>query len=160
MVNGTGSGGQSSAQPRASIQGFGGTTVRPSVSSRSEVGSSGTQGNQRPQWTQTRIFAMTSGEAQANPNIVSSTMIIFGIPARILFDTGSSRSFVSTTFALHTNREFVPLKNKLVVNTPLGKQIIRTSVFKGCEVVVEGVVLKANLIPLEMIDFDIILGMD
>ena len=102
---------------------------------------------------------MISGEAQANLDTVTGIMTIFGTPARILFDTGS-RSFVSTTFALHANRELVPLKNKLVVNTPLGEQIFRTSVFKGCEVVVEGVVLKANLIPLEMIDFDVILGMD
>ena len=103
---------------------------------------------------------MTSGETQANPNSVIGTMIVFGTPGRILFDTGSSRSFVSTTFALHANRELVLLKNKLVVNTPLGKQILRTSVFKGCEVVVEEVVLKVNLIPLEMTDFDVILGMD
>ena len=32
--------------------------------------------------------------------------------------------------------------------------------FKGSEVVVEGMVLKANLIPLKMSDFDMILGMD
>ena len=85
------------------------------VFSRSEVGSFGTQGNQRPQMTQTRIFAMTSGETQANLDTVIGTMIVLGTSARILFDTGSSRSFVSTTFALHANRELVPLKNKLVV---------------------------------------------
>ena len=38
--------------------------------------------------------------------------------------------------------------------------MLKTSVFKGCEVVVEGIVLKANLIPLEMLDFDVILSMD
>ena len=102
---------------------------------------------------------MTSGEVQANPDTVTGIMIVFGIPAQILFDTRSSRSFVSTTFALHANRELVPLKNKLVVNTPLGKQILRTSIFKGCEIVVEGVVLKANLIPLKMTNFDVILRM-
>ena len=37
MLSGTGLGGQSFAQPRAPVQGFGGTTVRPSVSSPSEV---------------------------------------------------------------------------------------------------------------------------
>ena len=37
---------------------------------------------------------------------------------------------------------------------------MRTFVLKGCEVVVEGIVLKANLIPLEMLDFDVILSMD
>ena len=30
----------------------------------------------------------------------------------------------------------------------------------GCEVLVESVILKVNLIPLEMHDFDVILGMD
>ena len=32
--------------------------------------------------------------------------------------------------------------------------------FKSCEILVEGIVLKANLIPLEMSDFDVILGID
>ena len=33
-------------------------------------------------------------------------------------------------------------------------------VFKGCEILVEDVILKENLIPLEMHDFDVILDMD
>ena len=48
----------------------------------------------------------------------------------------------------------------LVVTTPMEEQILRTLVFKGCEILVEGVVLKANLIPLEMSDFDVILEMN
>ena len=32
--------------------------------------------------------------------------------------------------------------------------------YKGCEVLIDGVVLEANLIPLEMSDFYVILGMD
>ena len=123
------------------------------------MGSSGTQGNQRSQTTQTRIFSLTSKEAQANLDTVTDIMIVFDTPTRILFDTGSSRSFISTTFALHANRELVSLKNKLIVNTPLGEQILHTSIFKGCEIVVRRIVLKANFILLE-IDFDIILGMD
>ena len=82
------------------------------------------------------------------------------MPARVLFDSGSSRSFVSSSFTLYANQELAPLKNKLVVITPLGEQILRTLVFKGYEVLVGGVVLKANLIPLEMTYFDVILGMD
>ena len=46
------------------------------------------------------------------------------------------------------------------MTTPLGERILRTSVFKGCKILVEDAVLKANLIQLEMTDFDIILGMD
>ena len=54
----------------------------------------------------------------------------------------------------------VRLKSKLVVTTLLGEQILRTSMFKGCEILVEGVVLKANLIPLEMSNFDVIWGIN
>ena len=77
-----------------------------------------------------------------------------------MFDSEASTSFISTLFSLHANRELTPLKNKLIVTTPLGERILRTSMFEGCEVSVECVVLKANRTPLEMSDFDVILGMD
>ena len=103
---------------------------------------------------------MTADETQANSDSVTGIIYVFGKPERVLFDSGASRSFISTSFALHANRELTPLKNKLIVTTPLGERIVRTFGFKGCEVMVEGIVLKANLIPLEMSDFDVILGMN
>ena len=120
----------------------------------------GTQGAQQPQRTQTRIFAMITNEAQANPDTVIGIMFVFDTPARVLFDSESSRSFVSSSFALHDDRELSSVKSKLVVTTPLGEQILRTSMFKGCEILVECVMLKANIIPLEMFDFDVIMGID
>ena len=119
-----------------------------------------TQEVQRPQRIQTHIFAMTTDEAQANLETKIGIMFIFSIPARVLFDFGSNRSFISSSFALHADRDLSPLKNKLIVTTPLREQILHTSVFKGCEILIEGVVLKTNLIPLEMSDFDVIIGMD
>ena len=103
---------------------------------------------------------MTADEAQANPNIMTGIMFVFGTPVRVLFYFRSSRSFISSSFALHADRDLSLLKNKLVVTTLLGKQILHTLVFKGCEIPVEGVVLKANLIPLEMSNFDVILRMN
>ena len=103
---------------------------------------------------------MIANEAQANLDTMINIMIVLGTPARVLFDFGSSRLFVSSSFALHADQDLSSLKSKLVVTTPLGEQIVRTSVFKSYEILMEGVVLKANLIPLEMSDFDVILGMD
>ena len=80
---------------------------------------------------------MTTDETQANLDIVIGTMFIFGTPVKVLFDSRSSRSFVNTVFALHTDRKLVPIKNKLMVTTTLGEQIFRTSVFKGFEILVE-----------------------
>ena len=59
---------------------------------------------QRPQRTQTCIFAMIVDEAQANLDSVTSIIFVFGEPARVLFDFEASRSFISTSFALHANR--------------------------------------------------------
>ena len=103
---------------------------------------------------------MTANEAQANPDIVIGIMFVFGTPARVLFYSGSNRLFVSSSFALHIDWELSLLKNKLVVTTPLEEQILCTSIFKGCEIVVESLELKTNLIPLEISDFDVIIGMD
>ena len=64
---------------------------------------------------------MTTGEAEVNPDFVIGVMFVFDTPTRILFDTRSSQSFICTTFALHANRELVPLKNKLIVTMPLGE---------------------------------------
>ena len=161
MSNTIASMGQTLDQPRALALGSGRSARRLSSSIKSAAGSSSRiQSTQRPQRTQTRIFAMTADEAQANPNSITSIIFVFGEPTWVLFDSGASRSFISTSFALHANRELTLLKNKLIVTTPLGERILRTSMFKGCEVVVEGMVLKTNLIPLEMSDFDVILRMD
>ena len=63
---------------------------------------------------------MTVGEAQASLDTVIGIMLIFGTPARVLFNFGSSKSFVSSSFALHVNRKLALLKHKLVVTTSLG----------------------------------------
>ena len=62
---------------------------------------------------------MTADEAQANLDTVTSTMFVFGTPTRVLFNFGFNRSFVNFAFALYAGRELAPLKNKLVVTTPL-----------------------------------------
>ena len=73
-----------------------------------------TQGVQRPQKTQTYIFVMTMDKARANSDIMTGRMFVFSTPARVLFYSRSS-SFVSSSFALHVDRELSSLKNKLVV---------------------------------------------
>ena len=122
LLSNTGSVGQSLVQPSTSVQSFGRLAVRSAGLSRSMVGSSfGTQGVQQPQRTQTRIFAMTIDEAKANPETVTCIMFVFGTPTRVLFNSGSSRSFVSSSFALHADQDLSPIKSKLVVTTPLGE---------------------------------------
>ena len=84
------------------VQGVGWLVVQPTIAPKSETRSS--FGAQRSQArARTRIFVMTIDEAQANSNTVTGIMIVFGLPARVLFDSRSSISFISTSFALHAN---------------------------------------------------------
>ena len=47
----------------------------------------------------------------------------------------------------------------MVVSTPLGKNINIDEIYKGVILYIEGVKLRVDLMPLELYDFDLILGM-
>jgi len=48
----------------------------------------------------------------------------------------------------------------MVVSTPLGKNIKINEVYKGVILNIEGAELRADLMPLALDDFDLMLGMD
>ena len=89
MSNTTTSVGQTLGQPKALAASLGRTTGRPSSLIKSVTESSSrAQSILRPQRTQTRIFVMTTDEAQANPNSMTCIIFVFGEPTRVLFDSG------------------------------------------------------------------------
>ena len=108
MSNTTASVGQTLGKPRVLAVSSGRAAGRPSGSVKSAAGSSSEiQSIQRSQRMQTRIFAMTTDKAQANPDSITGIIFVFGELVRVLCDSGASRSFISTSFALHANRELI-----------------------------------------------------
>lgn len=91
---------------------------------------------------------------------MEGTYIIANNLAKILFDPGSTHLYVSPHFAAKLNTAPTSLDFTLTVNTPLGDSLDTDVVFKYCEVVLEGKEFVADLILLNMNDFDVILGMD
>ena len=85
---------------------------------------------------------------------------IFGRNAHSLIDSGATHSFISHTLASYANKMSEPLDNELVVVTPVGDSFLANHVYKDCGIKVNNHELKADLIPLDIHDFDIILGMD
>ena len=47
-----------------------------------------------------------------------------------------------------------------MIITFLGEQIIKNSIFRVCEILINDAVLEANVIPLGMYDVDVILSID
>ena len=87
-------------------------------------------------------------------------MHIFDHSAHVLINTGAQRSFISESFARHSNCDLVPLEEELLIRTPLGEDLVRKVVYRNCDLKIGEVKLEVDLIPLELHDFDAILGMD
>ena len=116
-------------------------------------------GNQKPR-TQGKVYVFTQKDAQTSNIVVTGTIPISSIFAYTLFDTGASHSFVSPSFASQLGIIIEPWDVKLLIDTPTGDEMVTDSVCKSCIIVIENKVLLANLIVLDMHDFDVILGMD
>ena len=78
----------------------------------------------------------------------------------LLFDSGSTHSFVPEEFVDLAHLEKESLEIILSVSTPTYELLMATHRVKGGSVTVLGRVIKDTLIILSMQDFDVILGMD
>ena len=50
--------------------------------------------------------------------------------------------------------------SQLIVVTPIGRSFIADQVYRDCDIMVKGQVLVADLILIDLKEFDAILGMD
>ncbi|XP_070022255.1 uncharacterized protein [Nicotiana sylvestris] len=78
----------------------------------------------------------------------------------VLFDPGSTYSYVSSYFASYLIVPRDSLSVPVYVSTPVGDAIVVDHVYRSCIVVIEGLETSVDLLLLDMVDFDVILGMD
>ncbi|KAM2828129.1 hypothetical protein PS2_033962 [Malus domestica] len=88
------------------------------------------------------------------------TLNFLGHFARVLIDYGATHYVISHTFAQLTQPHPTPLGYDLEFAMPKGERCYVSYVYPGCPVLVEDVVMPANLSPLDIVDFDVILGTD
>ncbi|XP_022887797.1 uncharacterized protein LOC111403499 [Olea europaea var. sylvestris] len=122
------------------------------------TGSSGTRqkGQAGRPRTKGRVFAVTQHDVDESPNVVMGTLSIFGKKAHSLIDSGT----ISYAFAIYTDHMSESFDSDLVVATAVGDLLLANGVYKDCVIRVNDHELKANLIPLDIHDFDVILGMN
>ena len=103
---------------------------------------------------------MTRKEAQATPDIVTGTLSIFGDDARVLIDPGATHSFISREYVARVGMTPVPLGCGLEIATPTGESLWPSQMLKGSLFSIEGQVMEADLILIDLKGLDVILGMD
>ena len=109
---------------------------------------------------QARAFVLNPWDAQASNTVVIGTLTICSKQALVLFDSGATHSFVSPLFALCLDMKFDVLDSPLNVLTPVGEVYLINRFLSGCEVCIEDEILLVDLVELEILEFDVILGID
>ena len=79
--------------------------------------------------------------------------------ASVLFDPGSTFSYVTSSFANGLNLPCELLDMPIRVSTPVGESVIVEKVYRSCLVTFVGSNTYVDLVILEMVDFDVIQGM-
>ncbi|XP_035837185.1 uncharacterized protein LOC118485060, partial [Helianthus annuus] len=107
-----------------------------------------------------RVFALSATDAANVPGTVSGTLQIGKRSIYVLFDTGATHSLVSHSFTKYLPIRPTLLDHTLTISTPIGTSSVITYVYKDCPIYIESIVCKADLFPIHMCDFDVILGID
>ena len=106
-----------------------------------------------------RVYATTAEELEKG-NLVQGTVIVNGCAALVLFDCGATHSFISIEFAKLLGAPTESLKHELYVYNPIGYNSVCVNYIPDVIIVLEGQNLPADLILLDMTEYDVILGMD
>ncbi|XP_059671067.1 uncharacterized protein LOC132316607 [Cornus florida] len=108
-----------------------------------------------------RVYAVVpDGRQDRAPPAVEGTLTIYGSIARVLFDSGSSYSFIALSFVNTLGLETGHISNALSITTPLGSATTLDRICRACPVTIGELEYPIDLIVLRMREFDAILGMD
>ncbi|KAK4391413.1 Transposon Ty3-G Gag-Pol polyprotein [Sesamum angolense] len=123
------------------------------------ISTTSTAQSSQPQ-PQARVYAITKEQAPTTPEVIAGSFSICGSSAHVLIDPGSTCSFISHDFASRVHASIESLGHDLCVSIPASGVMLVNTVVRSCSVVVEGVTLYANLVVINLREFDVILGMD
>ncbi|XP_015054850.1 uncharacterized protein LOC107001234 [Solanum pennellii] len=99
-------------------------------------------------------------EAEALGAVITGIILVSHRSATVLFDPGSTYSYVSTYFAPILDILWESLDLSIRVCTRVGDSVVVDRVYRLCTVTLMGYDTHADLKVLDMIDFNVILGMD
>nr|GEZ85195.1 hypothetical protein [Tanacetum cinerariifolium] len=107
-----------------------------------------------------RAYVIKEADKDQGPNIVMGTFLLNNRYATVLFDSGSDKSFVNTSFSHLIDIDLVRLDTNYEVELVDGRVASTNIVLKGCTINLVGPLFKIDLMPIELGTFDVIISMD
>lgn len=97
-------------------------------------------------------------EAKQAPDVLRCTFLVNLTHARILFDSGASRSLVSETFCRNFTIPIGKLEFPVDIKNADGKILCVSKVYRDCKLEISDETFLINLIPMFMGEFDVVLA--
>ncbi|XP_070056082.1 uncharacterized protein [Nicotiana tomentosiformis] len=105
--------------------------------------------------TPTRFYAFPArSDAVASDAMITGTFSVCGRNASVLFDPVSTYSYVSSLFAHFLDVPRESLGTHVYVSTPVGDFVVADRIYLSCVVTFCGYETRADLLLLDMIDFE------
>ena len=109
---------------------------------------------------QGRVYAITPHAKSVDQPVIHGTFLLSRLWAKVLFDSGASHSFIAASVVIKLGLEVETLEEPLYVSSPLGNRARIGMICRGCELEISGTLLTLDLRIMDMLEFDVILGMD
>ncbi|GJW32760.1 putative reverse transcriptase domain-containing protein [Tanacetum coccineum] len=110
--------------------------------------------------TKARAYAIRGGGANPDSNFITGTFLLNNRYATMLFDSGTERSFVSTTFSALLDVIPSTLDTSYAIELADGRISETDVILRGCTLGLLGHPFDIDLMPVELGSFNVIVGMD
>ncbi|GJY43174.1 putative reverse transcriptase domain-containing protein [Tanacetum coccineum] len=107
-----------------------------------------------------RAYMLRDKNAHQDPNVVMGMFLLNQHLARVLFDSGADKSFVSISLASMLNIPPFTLDTTYDIEMANGNLVGTNTVIQGCTLIYLNQTFKIDLMPIKLGSFDVIIGMD
>ncbi|GJR86117.1 putative reverse transcriptase domain-containing protein [Tanacetum coccineum] len=109
---------------------------------------------------QGRAYLLRDKNAHQDSNIVTGMFLLNQHLAKVLFDSGADKSFISISLASKLNNPSIAIDTFYDIKMADGNLVSTNTVFKGCTLTLLDQPFKIDLMPIKLGSFDVVIGVD
>ncbi|GJW70332.1 reverse transcriptase domain-containing protein [Tanacetum coccineum] len=107
-----------------------------------------------------KAYLLRDKNAHQDPNVVTGTFLLNQNLARVLFDSGADKSFVSTSLASMLNIAPITLDTTYDIEMADGNLVGTNTIIQCCTLILLNQPFEINLMPTKLGSFNVVIGMD
>ncbi|GJU88623.1 putative reverse transcriptase domain-containing protein [Tanacetum coccineum] len=109
---------------------------------------------------QGRAYMLRDRNAHQNPNVVTGMFLLNQHLARVLFDSGADKSFVSISLASKINIPPIIIDTFYNIKMADENLVSTNTIIQGANLTLLNQLFKIDLMPIKLGSFDVVIGMD